>query len=151
MDVYLKSRVSSPFFLKAVSRQLPPDIELLEVHTVPFALPSLQSQVSHAEYQVEVESDKSPAEVQAAIERLLELEHLPWEHHRDTGPHRYDLRPLVADLWLVECRNGCCVLGMRLRCDNRGAGRPEQVAAALGFPPPHRSIQRTRLIISGQR
>ena len=151
MDVYLNSRVSSPFFLKAVSRQLLPDIELLEVQTVPFDLPSLQSQVSYAEYQVEVESDKSSSEVEAAIGRLLALEHLPWQHHRDTGPRRYDLRPLIVDLWLVECRNGCCVLGMRLRCDNQGAGRPEQVAAALGFPPPHRSIQRMRLIMSGQR
>ena len=150
MDVYLKSRVSSPFFLKAVGRQLPRDIELLEVQTVPFDLPSLQSQVSYAEYQVEVDSDQSAKEVDAALERLLALEHLPWQHHRDTGPRHYDLRPLIDELWLVECHSGCCVLGMRLRCGSLGAGRPEQVAAALGFPPPQRSIQRTRLIMGGQ-
>jgi len=151
MDVYLRSRVSSPFFLKVVGRQLPRDIELLEVQTVPFDLPSLQSQVSYAEYQVEVDSDQSAKEVDAALERLLALEHLPWQHHRDTGPRHYDLRPLIDELWLVECHSGCCVLGMRLRCGSLGAGRPEQVAAALGFPPPQRSIQRTRLIMGGQR
>ena len=151
MDVFLRSRVSSPFFLKAVGRQLPQDIELLEVQAVPFDLPSLQSQVSYAEYQVEVDSNKPAKEVEAALERLLALEHLPWQHHRDTGPRHYDLRPLIDELWLVECRSDCCVLGMRLRCGSQGAGRPEQVAAALDFPPPHRSIQRTRLIMGGQR
>src|SRR4030043_1901316 len=78
MDVYLKSRISSSFFLKAVSRQLPKDIELLEVQNVPIDLPSLQSQVSYAEYQVEVDCDKSASEVDDALRRLLALEHLPW-------------------------------------------------------------------------
>ncbi len=151
MDVFLKSRVSSPAFLKAMGRQLPKGIELMEVQTVPIDLPSLQSRVSFAEYEVEVICDKAEPEVEEMLEKLMALEHLPWQHHRDTGPRNYDLRPLINDLWLVQCVKGHSVIGMRLSCGSQGAGRPEQVATALGFPPPHLSIHRTRLIMSGQR
>jgi hypothetical protein len=36
---------------------------------------------------------------------------------------------------------------MRLRSDSSGSGRPEQVAAALGFTRYPDSIHRTRLIL----
>jgi len=53
-------------------------------------MPSLQSQVRQAEYKVEIATDKSKDEVEAAINTLLEKESLPWEHQRDTGPRKYD-------------------------------------------------------------
>jgi hypothetical protein len=81
---------------------------------------------------------------------LLSLEHLPWQHQRDTGPRHYDLRALIEDLWLIGCQDAICTLGMRLRCDSGGSGRPEQVAAALGFPGYPKSIHRTRLILQAE-
>jgi len=109
-------------------------------------MPSLQSQVSYAEYEVETETDKDQAGIKTAIDSLLSLEKLPWHHQRDTGTRSYDLRALIDDLWLVNWRRGHCAIGMRLRCDSGGSGRPEQVAAALGFDRPI-SISRTRLIL----
>src|SRR4030042_1136628 len=64
---------------------------------------------------------------------FLSKKELSWHHHRDTGDRYYDLRALVDDLWLIGCQDSMCVLGMRLRCDEKGAGRPEQVTKALGF------------------
>jgi radical SAM-linked protein len=144
-DVFCSKWVSPHSFTTALSQQLPPGIAILEVHMVAPTLPSLQSQVRYAEYEVEVETAKQGAEVKAALERLLSLEQLPWHHQRDTGTRSYDLRALINDLWLVDC-NGHGTIGMRLRCDSSGSGRPEQVAAALGFGHPI-SIHRTKLIL----
>ncbi|MDD4986120.1 MAG: hypothetical protein PHQ43_10105, partial [Dehalococcoidales bacterium] len=74
-------------------------------------------------------------------------EHLPWQHQRDTGTRSYDLRALISDLWLIDWSRNCCTIGMKLRCDSNGSGRPEQVSLALGFSEQPQSIHRTKLIL----
>jgi radical SAM-linked protein len=150
MDIFLTRSVSPNWFTAAVSRQLPRGIEVVDVYPIAPGLPSLQSQVRSAEYEVEVATDRKSQEIEAAISRLLSLEHLPWHHERDTGRRNYNLRPLIDDLWLIDRCNSYCTLGMRLRCDNSGAGRPEQVALALGFSDYPNSIRRTRLYLQAK-
>jgi len=147
MDIILAKPVSPHFFTAAVSQQLPPGIEILQVYPIAPTLPSLQSQVRYAEYKVELETEKGRQDIESAIASLLSREHLPWQHQRDTGPRSYDLRALIDDLWLIDWREGHCTIGMRLRCDSSGSGRPEQVAAALGFTQYPKSIHRTKLIL----
>jgi radical SAM-linked protein len=146
MDVFCNKWVSPHSFTATLSRQLPPGIAIAQVHMVAPTMPSLQSQVSYAEYEVEIETEKDRAGIKTAIDSLLSLEKLLWHHQRDTGTRNYDLRALIDNLWLVNWRRGHCAIGMRLRCDSSGSGRPEQVAAALGFGHPT-SISRTRLIL----
>jgi len=145
MDVFCSKWVSPHSFTAALGQQLPPGIAILEVRMVAPTLPSLQSQVRHAEYEVEVEGGKQE-KVKAALEQLLSLEQLPWHHQRDTGTRSYDLRALINHLWLADWHNSHGTIGMRLRCDSGGSGRPEQVAAALGLGQPT-SIHRTKLIL----
>jgi hypothetical protein len=85
--------------------------------------------------------------VELALKSFLSMKELPWHHHRDTGDRYYDLRALVDGLRLIDCQGSLCVLGMRLRCDEKGAGRPEQVTKALGFSKRPKSIHRTNLIL----
>lgn len=146
MDIFVAKQVSPHNLEAAVSRQLPPGMEILQVYQIVTTLPSLQSQIRYAEYMVEAETEKDEKEAEAALASLLSKEHVPWQHQRDTGPKSYDLRALVNDLWLISWRSGYCTIGMRLRCDSGGSGRPEQVAKALGFNQP-RSIHRSRLIL----
>jgi radical SAM-linked protein len=146
MDVFCSKWVSPHFFTDAVSQQLPAGIEILQVFSVAPTMPSLQSQLSQAEYEVELETEKDKAEVEKALASLLSVEHLPWHHERDTGTRNYDLRALIDDLWLIEWSRGASTIGMRLRCDSGGSGRPEQVAAALGFSHPT-TTHRTKLLL----
>ena len=150
MDITLTRWTSPPAFRAAMERQLPQGVHIREVLAVAPTLPSLQSQVRLAEYTVSVETGKTPAEVQAAIDALLAKDTLPWEHRRDTGPRRYDLRALINDLWPGERRGEVQELGMLLRCDSHGSGRPEQVAAALGFERYPLGIHRTRLVLEAK-
>jgi radical SAM-linked protein len=147
MDISCTRWVSPLWFTQAVKRQLPPGIEILQVYPIAPSQPSLQSQVRHAEYRVEVETEKEPKDIEAKLGSLLSAEQLPWQHQRDTGIRSYDLRALIDDLWLIDCYPPYCTIGMRLRCDNSGSGRPEQVVAALGFAAYPRSVHRTKLIL----
>ncbi len=151
MDVFLARLVSRHWFQSSVSRQLPPGMEILGVYQAALTMPSLQSQVRYAEYRVELESEKGLADIKSAVAILLSLEHLPWHHFRDTGQRNYDLRALVDDLWLIEWGQPYGTIGMRLRCDSGGSGRPEQVALALGFTRYPHSIHRTRLLLGDSR
>jgi len=147
MDIFCTKWVSPHSFTTAVSRQLPPGIKILQVYPVAPTMPSLQSQVGYAEYEVEVETEKDKQDIESALASLLSVKHLPWHHERDTGTRNYDLRALIDDLWLFDWHSGYGTIGMRLRCDSGGSGRPEQVAAALGFTQYPHSIHRTKLIL----
>lgn len=149
MDIFTTKWVSPHWFNAAVSQQLLPGVEILQVYQIALTLPSLQSQVRYAEYKVEVETEKEQRDVELALNSLLSAEHLPWQHQRDTGPRSYDLRPLIDDLWLISWHYPYCTLGMRLRCDSSGSGRPEQITKALGFTHYPRLMHRTKLILKG--
>ena len=147
MDILCTKWVSPHFFTATVSQQLPLGIEILQVYQVALTMSSLQSQVRYAEYRVEVETEKGQKDIESALTELLSMKHLPWQHQRDTGTRNYDLRVLIDDLWLIDGHSGYCTLGMRLRCDNSGSGRPEQVTTALGFTHHPQSIHRTKLLL----
>ncbi len=147
MDVVCAEWVSPHWFAAGASQQLPAGIEILQVYQIALTLPSLQSQVHYAEYRVEVETKKRREDVESAIAGLLSAEHLSWRHQRDTSWRSYDLRALIDDLWFVDWHPPYATIGMRLRCDNSGSGRAEQVTAALGFSLYPRSIHRTGLVL----
>jgi radical SAM-linked protein len=148
MDIFCVKGVAPHFFVSAVNRQLPPGMTVDKVYPIAFDLPSLQSQISLAEYKVEVNTEKGPQDIQAALAALLALEHLPWQHQRDTGMKQYDLRELIDDLWMIEWQPPVGRVGMRLHCDSNGSGRPEQVTAALGFSERPLSIHRSQIILN---
>ena len=147
MDVVLSRWLPPQTFMAQIGEQLPDGIELMEVWPVGPRVPSLQSQVRLVEYRVGIETEKRPQEIELALKSLLSAGELPWHHLRDTGARYYDLRSLIDDLWLIGCHDSLCVVGMRLRCDEKGTGRPEQVAKALGFSQRPKSIHRTNLIL----
>jgi len=146
MDIYTNSFISLYSFKECVNRQLPPGVEIIQVFNIATTLPSLQAQVRYAEYTIEVEVLNGSDFITQEIASLLAKEKIPWQHRRDTGLRKYDLRELIDDIWLTGWRNNIAKIGLRLRCDNRGSGRPEQVIKALGFNLPM-SIHRTRLIL----
>ncbi len=101
MDVFCSRQVSPHWFHGAVSQQLPPGVEILQVYQMELSQPSLPSVIRFAEYEVEVETEKGQKDIEDAIADLLSAKHLPWQHLRDTGPRHYDLRALIDELWLI--------------------------------------------------
>ena len=148
MDITCTRNVTPQWFTDIVNQQLPPGVRVLQTQQIPPVQPALQAQVRFAEYRVEVKTEKSREEIEAAIQNLLSLKQLPWQHQRDTGVKKYDLRALIDTILLLDWQPGQCILGMRLRCDTTGSGRPEQVAIALGFNEYPDLIHRTKLLLA---
>ena len=65
MDVYISDTISPHNFTAAVNRQMPAGMEIMNTYQVDSTLPSLQAQVTAAEYAVEVPSEKD----QTALDR----------------------------------------------------------------------------------
>lgn len=146
MDVFLDRPMPPAAVIRAAGGQLPPAIEIRSIEEVGLALPSLQAEVRFAEYDVDVPA--GPDGARAAVERFIAAETVPWEHQRDSETRSYDIRALVDTIAVVEAEPGVVRLRMRLRNDNSGSGRPDQVVAALGLGAPAR-IHRTRLVLAG--
>jgi radical SAM-linked protein len=147
LDVYTSDSVSPHWFTEAVSSQLPVGISILGVQRISVTIPSLQSQVSQAEYRIEVERANGPVDIESAIASLLSSKSLPWYHERDTGKREYDLRELIDDIKLESSTDELCTITMVLRCGSNGSGRPEQITLALGFKRYPLSMSRTKLIL----
>ena len=145
MDVVVAGQSTSHSLLELVNLQLPPGIKILQVMPVSLNSPSLQAQVREAEYEVEVERVIQQEELEESISKLMAKDTLPWHHQRQQTRREYDLRKLIYNLWLSTVNPDSCVIGMQLKCDSSGAGRPEQVVKALGLPEPV-SVHRSRLI-----
>ena len=146
MDVFLETVMTPAAFAERLAPQLPPGVSVIHVEEAGLTLPSLQAEVRAAAYDVDIGTVAAP-EAADAVDSLLAAASFPWEHRREDETKNYDLRALIHDI-AVEPRDEGVRLKMLLRADNSGSGRPEQVAAALKLPPPHR-IHRTRLVLSG--
>jgi radical SAM-linked protein len=148
MDVFLEQPVRPSDFRRRADEQLPPGVSIVSVREVGLALPALQADTRWAEYEVDVDA-REAAGADQLVERFLTAESVPWEHKREDEVRSYDIRTLVQDIRLARPAEGRLRVKMRLRSDNTGSGRPEQVAAAIGLPPPLR-IHRTRIILANR-
>lgn len=148
MDVYLTRRMAPFFFMRAVNRSLPRGVAVTHAEEADVSLPALQALTRSAEYRVTVETDASRDTVEGTARRFLAQPSVPWEQKREGSVRRYDMRPLVEDIRVEDVANGRAVLFMRLRMDMSGAGRAEQVTAALGFAEPPLAVHRVRLVLA---
>ena len=150
LDILLTDKVDSSDAMRALSSELTPGLRILEIREGPLKQASLQSMLRAARYEVELPNERSHAEWQQAIDDLLARDEIPWSHQRGKETKSYDLRPLVLALDLQGVDNGIARLNMRLRNDERGAGRPEQVTLALGAAEEPTRIHRTAIELAGE-
>ena len=147
MDTVLTRPLSPASFLLGVRRQLPDGITLFNAEPVSPSAPSLQSQTRFAEYRVEVETDKQRSWLDSSLHSLISALEIPWQHFRGEEARRYDLRALIDDIWIISYEDSVAIMGMRLRCDPGGSGRPEQVIKALGLDQIPRAVHRAKLVL----
>lgn len=147
MDVFLEARMTPRQLIEQANGQLPSAITIRSAEEVGLSLPALQAEVRFAEYDVDLEAGAAP-DVEAAVAGFLAAESVPWQHMREDEVRRYDIRALVDDIRVTRPDGATVRLRMRLKNDNSGSGRPDQVVAALGLGAPSR-IHRTKLILAG--
>lgn len=130
-DILLTEFVPTWRVRECLADHLPEGWQLVDLHDVWLGSPALAGQVAAADYRIGVTDADGPALAVAAA-GLLTATELPRERQKGGSTVRYDLRPLLADVRVVE--PGPSVM---LRARTRfhpvlGTGRPEEVVAALG-------------------
>lgn len=148
VDIETAKHVCDDDLILLLPSTLPAGLQLLGAREVGRDGPSLPTLVRWSEYLLELPDARSEADVRKAIDGLLGVETLPWEQVHEKRTSRYDLRGLVVGLELEESKDGAHVIRMRLRHTPERAGRPDQVALALGFSEPPTRLHRTRLYLS---
>ena len=150
LDILLTARIDLDNVMRRLSAELTPGLRVIEIREGLLKQPSLQSMLRAASYEVEAPDTRSVTEWQAAIAELLARDEIAWSHQRGKELKSYDLRPLVLEVELVSVSDGVATLAMRLRNDERGAGRPEQVMLALGASEPPTRIHRTAIELAAE-
>ena len=182
-DLFLAERLPVAGVRSALEATLPEGHRLVELHDVWLGEAALPGQVVAADYRAAVrvgasaDGGESPVGREApvgavgvvaeAARRLLTASSLP--RTRDKGGQRvaYDLRPLLADISVIEVpgstpddlagpaasERNLVQLRIRVRYDpERGVGRPEEVLAALatiaGVKLAFEALVRERVILA---
>ena len=141
--------------IRAAAENFPEGIELRDAKEVWHGFPSAASQLRGAEYELELSGDESLTSdaLRGAVVRLLAAPSLvglrrrgETERRSDVGDR--DLRPLIEDIEVLEVDEKAHTARIRcvLRLDTTGAGRPEDVVAALDLPVRAHNVVRTRLV-----
>jgi radical SAM-linked protein len=146
VDAYFGEEVDADLALRRARAQSPLGLDVNAAAYVPLNAPKPQSLMRAAVYRVEVCGDLSLADLDAAIDRVLALDSVPRSRTRKGRQQDYDLRPLIHGVTCQQSEGGCHIMEMRLRCGSQGAGRPEEMVAALEIPVQRISICRTALI-----
>ena len=136
---------------EGLTAHLPDGWRLVDLHDVWLGGPALAGQVAAADYRISVTGADGEALATAAT-ALLAANELPRERQKGGSTVSYDLRPLLADVGVVD-DGPPVIVRARTRFDPvLGTGRPEEVVAALGdavgTPLDLSSLVRERLILA---
>ncbi|MEO6294852.1 MAG: TIGR03936 family radical SAM-associated protein [Candidatus Limnocylindria bacterium] len=141
--------------IQAAADRFPDGIKLRDAKEVWHGFPSAASQLRGAEYEVEVSGDDGLTSdaLRGAIVRLLGAKELTGKRRRGESERRSDagerdLRPLIEDIEVLDVDEKAHTATLRtvLQLDASGAGRPEDVVAALDLPLRVRRAVRARLL-----
>ena len=141
-DFWLSETISSDRLIKELSRAVPPGIllgKILEIEDI--HSPKLPSLVESASYLTELSA--TPPNLAGKITELLQSIELP----RIRKEKKYDLRPLIKDLFLIQRDSHDQQVQMTLSMLPGATGRPDEVLAALEITPTQARICRTEIII----
>ena len=149
IDLWLEEDISSSAVAKRLTAAMPPGLAVSAVEQVSDQLPSMQSCIEAARY--EIRFDRDALEIDAlgiAIDELLARETLDWEEQRGEKKRRYDIRATILELAVRAAEDGATVLSMHLSLLEGRTGRPAQVLRALGVEAEPLAIVRASIELS---
>lgn len=149
-DIWLAEEIEPQSLQSKLMRKIAPGIGVNHVTEVPLSLPSLQSSITSANYEVFLPPTVArQSDLQQRIAAILAAQSLPHQHKRGRGKIKeYDLRPLIINLSAVTADDRQSQIIMELCLGPRGTGRPDDVLTALSIDPFVARIHRTKISLS---
>jgi radical SAM-linked protein len=139
VDFWTTEEIDLPALPDKLAPAMPAGLRVLSIEQVDERAPALQTEVSAAEYMVQISDPGSLSGLDERITSVLVQESIPHERRGKT----YDLRPLIEELQMT----GDGQVFMRLTAREGATGRPEEVLDVLDIPPEVAQVERTRLIM----
>ncbi len=141
LDFWLDSDLTEPDSREKLEKALQPGITILEIRIVPPEEKPLQTQVISATYEVVINDEHRPADLEELLDTLLNKNTCV----RERRGKQYDLLPLIESLKIDECNPN--ILEMTLAARPSATGRPEEVLDALGIALQDATISRKKLLL----
>lgn len=141
LDFWLDSDLTQPDLREKLEKALQPGITILEIRIVPPEEKPLQTQVISATYEVVINDEHRPADLEELLDTLLNKNTCV----RERRGKQYDLLPLIESLKIDECNPN--ILEMTLAARPSATGRPEEVLDALGIALQDATISRKKLLL----
>ena len=130
-DIVLTSFEPAWRVREALADRLPAGWRLVDLYDVWLGAPALAGQVVAADYLIDL-GDADAARVAVAAGALLTASSLPRERLKGSTVVRYDLRPLLLDVRLMDGGPPTVARVTTRFHPELGTGRPAEVVAALG-------------------
>ena len=147
IDIWLDdpngTEVEPQSFIENVNRSMPAGLRILGIEKLPYSDPALTIVIRSAVYEMTFPRGTEPDAVRKAMENLMAQDTI----ERERRGKVYDMKPLIES-W--KCGNGpecraCLTVQMAAR--DSAMGRPDELAAALGYDPYEVGIVRLSYIL----
>lgn len=143
IDIWFDDELPLDAIAKQLSAVMPPGLSVSAVAQVSEDLPSMQSALQAARYEVRFAARAVDRNALAeAVARLLALEELDWEEQRGQKVRRYDIRATILELEVADAVGDELALLMYLSLEQGRTGRPAQVLKALDLDAEPAAITR---------
>lgn len=147
MDIWLddpEGKEADPeVFIREVNRSLPAGLRILEIGKLPYSDPALTIIIQSAVYQIFFPEIKDMEELNSKMSLLMSQEQI----ERERRGKIYDMKPLIEDWSCGKTTDGKVFMAIQMAARDSAMGRPDELAAALGFDPFAVNIIRKKYIL----
>lgn len=130
-------------FISNVNRFMPAGLKILSIEKLPYSAPSLTIVIQSAVYLISFPEKISKEDLQGKMQALMSQDAIEWERRGKI----YDMKPLVEDWCVTTDSEEEAALKVQMAARDSAMGRPDELAAALGFDPFAVNIVRIKYLL----
>lgn len=147
IDIWLDdptgAEVEAASFIENVNRSMPDGLRILGIEKLPYSDPALTIVIQSAVYQMTFPRGTEECTVRGKMESLMSQETI----ERERRGKVYDMKPLVESWECGSDEEGRACMTVQMAARDSAMGRPDELAAALGFDPFEVNIVRLRYLL----
>ena len=147
MDIWLDDpdgkEADSETFIRDVNRSMPAGLKILDIEKLPYSDPALTIIIQSAVYLITFPEKISQEELNGKMGALMSQATI----ERERRGKIYDMKPLVEEWEVIPDSDNGAALKVQMAARDSAMGRPDELAAALGFDPFAVNIVRMKYLL----
>lgn len=147
MDIWLDDpdgkEADAETFIRDVNRSMPAGLKILDIEKLPYSDPALTIIIQSAVYLITFPERISQEELNKKMAALMSQETI----ERERRGKIYDMKPLVEEWEVIPDLDSGAALKVQMAARDSAMGRPDELAAALGYDPFAVNIVRMKYLL----